>query len=134
VKVVEFMTTNIRYVVADQTVYEAIEQMVDRRTRSLIVKFSELVADCGVITSRDIVTRVLSKGQNPEKVKVAEIASRPLVCVEKTATMRDVAGMMEDRGIARVFVCEKGKLIGVVSMIDLMSAALIMRARGEQLV
>ena len=130
-KVLEFMTTNVRFIDAKLTVYDAIEEMVDRRMRSLVVNFSEGPTEYGVITARDIVIKVLSRGVNPEKTKIGEIASRPLFCVDREATMHEVAQIMSENGVARVFVCDEGKLFGVVTMFDLMSAVLIMRARGE---
>lgn len=132
-KVLEFMTTNIRFVDAERTVYDAIEEMVDRRIRSLVVKFSGDPSGYGVITARDIVIKVLSRGLDPERIKVSEIAARPLFCVDKDASMYEAAQMMGENGVARVFVCDNGKVLGVVAMIDLMSAVLIMRARGERL-
>jgi signal-transduction protein with cAMP-binding, CBS, and nucleotidyltransferase domain len=38
---------------------------------------------------------------------------------------------MEKSHIARLFVCEGEKIIGVASLLDIMTASLIMRARGE---
>ncbi len=132
-KVTELMNTNIRFIDGEQSVYDAIEEMVDRRIRSLVVRFSESVGDYGVITARDIVIKVLSRSKDPEKTRVAEIAARPLFCLDKDASMFEAAQMMGENGVARVFVCDGGKLLGLVSMIDLMSAVLIMRARGERL-
>jgi signal-transduction protein with cAMP-binding, CBS, and nucleotidyltransferase domain len=127
----EFMTTNIKLVEADNTVYDAIEKMVDKRIRSLVVRFSEKESDYGIITARDVVFRVLAKGLDPQKTKVSEIATRPLVCVSSNMELLEAAKMMEESGVARIFVCEGPKIVGVVSMIDLMAAALIMKARGE---
>ena len=130
-KAVEFMTTNIRYIDSDYTVYDAIEQMVDRRIRSLVVRFPKKEMDYGVITARDIVIKVLSKEKDPAAVRVAEIASTPMLCVDQETTLNEAASLMEENGVGRIFICENGKLIGVVALIDLMSAALIQRARGE---
>jgi len=130
-KVREFMTTKIESMEADQSVYDAIEKMVDRRIRSLLVKLSGQDRDHGVITARDIVFKVLAKGMDPKKTKVSEIASRPIVCIDVNTDFREAAKIMEDSKIARVFVCEKDKIMGVVALMDVMSATLIMRARGE---
>ena len=107
-KVSEFMNTNIRFVDAGQTVYDAIEEMVDRRIRSLVVKFSEDLTGYGVITARDIVLKVLSQGGDPEKIKVSEIAARPLFCVDQEASMFEAAQMMGENG-RRPGVCLRGR-------------------------
>lgn len=130
-RVQELMTTKIKYVDADKSVYDAVEKMVDRRIRSLVVRFSEKDLNNGIITARDIVFKVLAKGLNPNDVKVGEIASKPVTCIDKNTAMNEVASLMEKKKNARIFVCENEKIIGVISLMDIMAGALIMRARGE---
>lgn len=130
-KIDEFMTTRIASIDADSSVYDAIEKMVDRRIRSLIVKFTGKDSDHGVITARDVVFKVLAKGKNPTDVKVSSIAARPIVCVDREVTLTEAAALMEKSHIARLFICEGEKIIGVASLLDVMAASLIMRARGE---
>ena len=130
-KIDEFMTTRIASIDADCSVYDAIEKMVDRRIRSLLVKFTGKDGDHGVITARDVIFRVLGKGINPTDIKVSAIASRPLVCVNRDVTLAEASALMEKSHIARIFVCEDEKIIGVASLLDVMAATLIMRARGE---
>jgi len=130
-KAQEVMTTKIESVDADKSVYDAVEKMVDRRIRSLIVKFSGKDLNYGSITARDIVFKVLAKGLNPNDIKVGEIASKPVACIDKNAAMNEVASLMEKKKHARIFVCENKKIIGVISLMDLMAGALIIRARGD---
>ena len=130
-KLEEFMTNKIVYIDADGSVYDAIEKMVDRRIHSLVVRFPGKETEHGVITARDIVFRALAKGINPKDIKVSEIASKPLVCVDLNMTLDDVTRIMEENNITRTFVCERGKIIGVISLLDLMAATLIIRARGD---
>jgi len=130
-KLEEFMTTKIEFIDAEGSAYDAIEKMVDRRIRSLLVRFSGKETEHGVITARDIVFRVLAKGIDPKGIKVSEIASKPLVCVDSSMTFDDVTSMMEGYNVARIFVCEREKIIGVISLLDLMEATLIRRARGD---
>jgi signal-transduction protein with cAMP-binding, CBS, and nucleotidyltransferase domain len=130
-KAQEFMTTKIEFVDADRSVYDAVEKMVDRRIRSLLVRFPGKDLNHGIITARDIVFKVLAKGLNPKDVKVSEIASKPAVCVDKNANINEVASLMEKKKIARILVCEDEEIIGLIALLDLMEGALIMRARGE---
>jgi signal-transduction protein with cAMP-binding, CBS, and nucleotidyltransferase domain len=130
-KAQEFMTTKIEFVDADRSVYDAVEKMVDRRIRSLLVRFSGKDLNHGIITARDIVFKVLAKGLNPKDIKVSEIASKPAVCIDKNANINEVALLMEKKKIARILVCEDEEIIGLIALLDLMEGALIMRARGE---
>jgi len=130
-KIKEFMTTKVEFVDVDGSVYDAVEKMVDRRIRSVVVRLKEKDSDYGVITARDVVYKVLAKGMDPRKTKASEIASKPIVCVEKDIAVLDAAEVMEKSKIARVFVREGENIVGVVALLDIMSSALIMRARGE---
>jgi CBS domain-containing protein len=127
----EFMTTKIESIEADRSAYDAIEKMVDRRIRSLVVRFPGKESEDGVITARDIVFRVLAKRINPKNIKVSVIASKPLVCADSNASLDDVIRIMEESNVARIFVREEKKIIGVISLLDLMAATLIIRARGD---
>lgn len=82
-----------------------------------------------VITARDIVFKVISKNLEPNKVRVEEIASKPLVCVDKDIEIEHVIKLMEKFNIARVFVCEEKKILGVVALLDIMAGSLIKRVR-----
>ncbi|MFO7461874.1 MAG: CBS domain-containing protein, partial [Desulfatiglandales bacterium] len=119
------------FIDADKSVYDAVEQMVDRRIRSVVVRFPGKAPDYGVLTSRDIVFRVFAKGIDPKKIKVSEIASKPMECVDKDLDFEDAATIMERSNIARLFICEQGKVIGLISLLDVMAAELVMRARGN---
>ena len=132
-KLHEFMTTKTERIDGDKSVYDAIERMVDRRIRSLVVTFPGKETDNGVITARDVVFKLLAKGLDPNGVKVSEIASKPLMCVDKDAELTEIAQVMQKGSVARVFVCEGERVIGVVSLVDLMSATLVGRARGNGL-
>ena len=130
-QVQEFMKTKIASVDADRSVYDAVEKMIDRRIRSLLVNFPGKDSNHGIITARDVVFKVLAKRLNPKDIKVSEIAATPVVCFDKNADICEAAALMEKKKIARVFICNGNEIIGVISLIDIMAGALIMRARGS---
>ncbi len=130
-KVHEFMTTKIEFIDADGSVYEVIEKMVDKRIRSLLVKLSKKNNDYGVITARDVVFKVMAKSIDPKNIKAREIASNPIVCIDQDMDFNEAATLMKKANISRLIVCDAKKIVGVVAMMDVMSAALIKRARGD---
>jgi CBS domain-containing protein len=131
-KLHEFITTKIEWIDHDKSVYDAIEKMVDRRIRSLVVTFPGKEKEYGVITARDVVFKLLAKGIDPNGAKVSEIASKPLVYVDKDTELRGLAQSMQEANVARVFVCDGERVVGVVSLVDLMVATLVGRARGNE--
>jgi CBS domain-containing protein len=130
-KIKEFMTTRIESIGFERSVYDAVERMVDRRIRSLVVRFPGKDLENGVITARDVVFKVLAKGLDSKKIKVSEIASKPIVFIDQDMEFDHAAKIMDESNIARAFVCDDDRIIGVVALMDVMAATLIAKARGE---
>jgi CBS domain-containing protein len=128
-KVDEIMTKKLAIIDADAPIYDAIESMIDKRIRSLLVKPRDDKDVYGVITVRDIVYKVLGKRLDLNKARVGEITSKPLVCVDKGMDVDHAINLMTKFNITRVFVCEGKEIIGIISLLDVMSAELIKKAR-----
>jgi CBS domain-containing protein len=128
-KVDEIMTKKLAIIDADATIYDAIESMIDKRIRSLLVKPRDEKDVYGVITVRDIVYKVLGKNIDLNKTKVGEITSKPLVCVDKGMDLEHAVHLMTKFNITRVFISEGKEIIGIISLLDVMSAELIKKAR-----
>ena len=128
-KVDEIMTKKLETIEADAPVYDAIEKMIDKRIRSLLVKPRDEKDVYGVITVRDVVHKALGKNLALHRTKVIEITSKPLVCIDKGMDVEHAINLMAKSNITRVFVCDGKEIIGIVSLLDVMSAALIKRAR-----
>jgi len=128
-KVKEIMNSKLETISPHATVYDAIEKLVDKRVRSIIVLPKDDKDVYGVITVRDIVFKVISKNLDPNKIKIEEIASKPVISIDKETELEHLIKLMEKFNIARVFVHEGREIIGVVSLLDVLSATLIERAR-----
>jgi CBS domain-containing protein len=128
-KVDEIMTKKLEIISAEASIYDAIERMIDKRIRSLLVKPGDAHDVYGVITVRDIVHKALGKNLDLNKMKVSEIMSKPVVNVDKGVDVEHAIDLMTKSNITRVFVNEGREIIGIVSLLDVMSAALINRAR-----
>jgi CBS domain-containing protein len=126
-KVEDVMNKRVEFVDANATVLDVIERLVNRRIRSVVVKPKDERDTYGVVTVRDVVYKCLAKSLDPQKLKAHEIASKPLITVEKDLDLEHVLKLMEKFNIARVFVREKNEIIGVVALMDIMSAYLIRR-------
>ncbi len=127
-KIKDIMNTQIQKIPAEATVFEAIEKMIDNRIRSLLIIPCKNTK-CGVITVRDIIFKVIAKKKDPRKIKVEEIASTPIITVSKEAHLGEVITLMETNNIARVFVEDKGEIIGVVAFFDILTNELIKLAK-----
>jgi CBS domain-containing protein len=129
VKVEEIMTKKLEILASDASIYDAIERMIDKRIRSLLVKPGDEKDVYGVITVRDIVYKVLARNLDLNKTEVAEIVSKPLVCIDKGIDVEHAVNLMTKLNITRLFISEGKEILGIVSLLDVMSAELIKRAR-----
>jgi CBS domain-containing protein len=103
---------------ASAPVAEAARLMSERSVGSIIVVGGD-GAPLGIVTDRDLRTRVLAPGLEPTTA-VARIMSSPLVSVESEASALDALLEMTRRNIHHVGVLTGGRLTGVVSGHDLL--------------
>ena len=101
---------------ADATVLEAVQQMVARNVGSLLVTVEGEVT--GIVTERDYLRRVTLEDRT-EDAPVREIMSAPLVVATPETTIDECMALMTDRRIRHVPVVEDGKVVGLVSIGDL---------------
>ena len=74
---------------------------------------------CGVVTDRDLVTRIMAPGRAADQVKVKEVMTGRVVTVSPEDHTLTAAGIMAREQVRRLPVVEKGKLCGMVSLADL---------------
>ncbi len=127
IKAKDLLNPYIEVIDGEATVLDAIEKLVEKRIRSLLVKMKE---EYGVITIRNIMFKVISQNIPPEKIKVKDIASTPLFTVEKETPLSEIISLMKEHNVARIFVKENGKIIGVISFMDILRFVLIEKAKN----
>ena len=127
-KVEDIMNPNIETIMQDASVFEAMQRIVEKRIRSLLVLPKDENDLYGVLTIRDVVYNVLGKNLDPHKTKVGDIATKRVVCISKDADIQDFIKLMERFNIGRVFVNEGKNIIGVASLFDAVKFAL----KGQQ--
>ena len=74
----------------------------------------------GIVTERDIMKRVVSKGIDPKNLKVVDVMSKPLITASPCMPAGDAAKAMLKWNIKKLPVAEKGRLVGVVTLTDLL--------------
>ncbi len=74
----------------------------------------------GVVTERDLVSKVLADAVDPRNVLVRDIMSTPLITVSPKATMTQAAALMAEYRIRRLVVVDTaGAMIGIVTAGDI---------------
>ena len=78
---------------------------------------------CGLVTDRDLVTRCLASGRQPENTRVREVMTANVVSAKPDMDTGAAAHLMGRQQIRRLPVVENGKLCGMVSLGDLANRA-----------
>ena len=101
----------------DACVYDAIEIMADKYVGALmVVSEGELI---GVVSERDYARKVILQGKSSKQTQVKEIMTTPAIFVTPEHTVEDSMRIMTDKHIRHLPVVEDGKILGVVSIGDL---------------
>lgn len=109
----------VHSIAADATVYEALEKLADKDIGALVVMNGlDLV---GVFSERDYVRKVILKGRSSKEMHVHEIMSNPAVTVDLKSTVDDCMALMTSMRFRHLPVMEAGKVVGVVSIGDLVN-------------
>ncbi len=114
----EIMRKKLKSIAADQFAIEAARRMRDERIGSLLVKKGDDYV--GILTDTDFVRKAAAEGKNVATLTVEDLMSHPIVSIESTKTVRDAIDRMGDFGIRHLMVSEAGKIIGMISVRDVL--------------
>lgn len=118
----DLMVRDPIYVPEANTVEETMSLM---RNKSISSVLTEPVAggEWGIMTQRDVVTRIVSQNRSPKNTTVGEVATKPLVTVPVETTLLECAEKMRSADVSRMVVMDvDNKPVGIISDIDIFAA------------
>lgn len=104
----------------DETVFEAIRRMEAADIGALMVVAGGRLL--GVISERDYARKIILKNRSSRDTPVRTIMSRRIVKVRPDQPVAECASLMMEHGIRHLPVVRRGKLIGVLSIRDVLSS------------
>lgn len=115
-KVADIMSREVAITTPQVSMADAAKVMGDRRIGSLIVvQYGTPIA---IVTERDLLSKVLAGGMDPDETTVRDVMSYPLIKICPDLEIREAARtMIKKKGRLAVFEC--GLLCGIITASDL---------------
>ncbi len=117
----DIMQVEIATILADATVQDAAQIMRREGVRSLVVLPRDASDPPGIVTYTDIVYKVLAEGRSSQQTYVFEIMTKPAVTIPPTMKVKYIARLFRQVNIGHAPVIDGGRLLGIVSMTDLIT-------------
>jgi CBS domain-containing protein len=111
------MTEDPRSIGPSVSVVEAARLMREGDIGSLPITDDEQLV--GMITDRDITTRVVAEAADPKMTPVGDVYSRDLISVAPDKDLEEALQLMARHQVRRLPVVENGRLVGIVALADI---------------
>jgi CBS domain-containing protein len=105
------------FIPPNATTYDGIKMLAEKSVGALPVMQGEKLV--GMFSERDYARKVALKGKSSLDTPVSEVMTTEVVCVKLDQTNEDCMALMTDKRIRHLPVLENGKVVGVVSIGDL---------------
>jgi CBS domain-containing protein len=131
-RILEEKGHTLRVTTPEATVLEAVEVMCEARVGALLVMQSHTLV--GVFSERDVMSRVVLVGLDPARTRVQSVMTTKVVCVESDVSPDEAMAIITTCHVRHLPVVDKGRVVGVVSIGDLVRWAIRDREQSiEQL-
>jgi CBS domain-containing protein len=106
----------------NQKIFEALQLMAKEDVGALLVLDAESLV--GIISERDYARKVALEGKSSKECLVSEIMSTKIVYVEEDTMTDGCMALMVNKKVRHLPVYNKGKLVGVISIGDVVNAVI----------
>ena len=106
----------------EATVLEAISLMANKGIGAVVVTDQDKVV--GILSERDYTRKVMLMERTSKETSVSKIMTAKVLTVTKSTSVEDCLGLMTDRHLRHLPVVENDKLIGLISIGDLVKAVM----------
>jgi len=101
-------------------VFAALELMAKKGLGALVVVHADEIV--GIISERDYARKIILMGRHSQDTAVRDIMTKQVYGVRFDTTAEECMALMTDKHIRHLPVCDDGKLVGVISIGDVVKA------------
>ena len=116
----DIMAKNVKTVHTDDSALDAVVKMNKFDVGSVLVVNGN--RPVGIITSKNILSRVVESRLDAGTVRAKDIMSAPLITVEPDTSIEDAAKLMAQKKIKQLVIMDREKIHGILSTSDLVKA------------
>lgn len=113
----DVMSKNVEVIREDETVTQVAKRLAQSGVGAMPICDGDRLQ--GMITDRDIVTKVIAAGKDPQRVTARELETGKPVTIRADDSIEDAYRTMADHKLRRLPVIEDHRLVGMVSQADL---------------
>ena len=113
----DIMSKDVQVVRPDTTIQEVVATMSKFDISSIMVVQSE--RPVGIVTTRDVLSKVVVQCLAPRALTARQIMSSPLVTIDGSATVEEAARLMAQKKVKNLPVMDGEKLAGVLTYTDI---------------
>lgn len=120
-QVLQGKAVNALYSVSsDQTVLDALELMADKNIGAVLVVDKGVLT--GIFSERDYARKVILKGRHSDDTLIADVMTAHVITIAPDQRLDECMVIMSDRHIRHLPVMDKGELLGIISINDVVTA------------
>ena len=117
-ELLEFKGQNTIHAIGpDDSLMEAVTRMVEMNVGAALVIENNVIK--GIITERDFLRFITSKGRSAQDTPVHELMTKKVIYVTPETSLNEAMGIMTEAHIRHIPVLSEGRLMGLVSIGDL---------------
>ena len=119
-QILQFKGNEVWTIAPEASVFEALQLMAEKNVGALVVMEDDEVV--GIFSERDYARKVILLGRSSKDTPVRAIMTAEVICVRPDQTITTCMAVMTDRHIRHLPILDNGKLVGIISIGDVVKA------------
>ena len=120
IHVSDVMSTNVAVAGMLEPLNEAVTKMLDRNVGCIVV--TDWGSVVGIVTKGDVLRKAFLRGLEAREVSVKVAMTHPVISIDPDSTLEQASKLMTAKGISKLPVLKNKKLVGVITMSDIIRA------------